>query len=113
MGDFVRSDRGDRLLQVDRTLLLVDQQNDFPEGDATYVLHSSSGKVRQPNQVQLAIGILDSEVVVVVADYVFRRIEGEFAHLLFPRSAVNTNGNTVDRAFNVFEVANHQRSRIR
>ena len=109
----MRGDRGDGLLQIDRSLLLVNQQNHFAERDAADVLHRSRGEIRQADQVQLSVGILDPEIFVVVADDVFRRLEREFAHLFLARRAVDADRNAVDRAFDVFEVAHDQRRQIR
>ena len=110
---FVRNYAGNFFLQSNRSLFFVDQQNHFPERNASGIFHRACGKIRQANQVQLSIGILDPEIFVVVVENVSGRLQRKPAHLFLPWSAVHADGNAIGLTLDVLEVADHQRREIR
>src|ERR1700674_3815103 len=95
---------GNGFLQIDRALLLVDQENDFTKGDTTRILHSARGKIRQTYEIKFSVGIFNIEIFVVVAEDVLRRFQGKLPHLLLTGSAVDADRNAVGFALDVFEV---------
>src|SRR4029077_14633742 len=54
-----------------------------------------------------------TEILVVVAENMLLRLQRELAHLLLSRSAINANGDTIGRPFEVFKITYHQRGQIR
>ena len=105
MGDLVRGNGSNVLLDIDRALFLVSQQVGFAKGDTTNILHGTRREIRQADQVQLPVGILDPEILIVVADDILSRIESELPHFLLSRCAVDANRDAVRRAFDIVEVA--------
>ena len=108
MRHLVRDHAGDSLLQADRPLLLVDQKNHLAECDAASILHCARREIWQADQVQLSIGILDSEILVVVAEDILGGFEGELAHVLLAGRAVHANRNPIGLPLDVFKVAHDQ-----
>ena len=112
MGHFMRDDRSDSLFQVHRTLFLVDLQKHFAKGDAAGVLHCARGKIGQADQIEFAVGILDAEIFVVIAQNVFRGFQSKLPHFFFAGGAVDADGNAIGFALDVFEVAHDQGGQI-
>ena len=105
--------RCDLLFHIDGALLVVDQENDFAKRDTAGIFHRARGKIRQADQIEFPVGILDAEIFVVVTENVLRRFQRELPHLLFSGRAVDPDRYTVSLAFDVLEVAHDQGRQVR
>ena len=94
-------------------MLLVQQQKGLAEGDAACILHRARREVRQADQIQLSKGILDSEIVVEIAQDILRRLQRKGAELLFAWSAVHADRNSVRRTLEVFKITHGNGCEVR
>ena len=91
VGDFMRDDFGDALLDGCGGCVLVKEDGNFPEGDGAPIFHCLGGEVRDCNEVQLRQGVGAFEVFVVICEQFFCQVEGELALLLFARGGDDAN----------------------
>ena len=91
VGDLVGDDRGHRLERVHRRRRLVGQQQPLAEGDGAGVLHRPGGEVGDADDVELAEGVGDAEVVVEELHLVFGGLQREGGELVLVGRGADAN----------------------
>ena len=110
--DFV-SDQflGNCFAQQVRGLLWIDK--DKVAGDhQTSVFHCTGGEIGDAKDVELAVGILDAEILVVILQRDDGSLKGESRIRFFIRDAANADGDSVGGVFGALPIADRESDEI-
>src|SRR5580704_16734988 len=84
--------------------LLGVHKNQVARNDAGGILHRTSGKIRDPQNIQLAVGIFDCEILVIKLHGEFGSFERKTRVLLLAGNSADADGNIVSAAFQEFPI---------
>ena len=80
--------------------------------NATRIFHCACGKIRNAQNIQLAVRVFNAEVLIVKLQTEFSGFQRKRGILFFAGNSANTNWNIVGASFQAFPIADRQRDQI-